>query len=87
MGTTSGVSRATIHRPGRDVAVIAVCSETVAERQTVTLTSIPLEPEKVSSRAVQLAMHPLEHPGDPDMDQIHLIEPRLVRRHSTFTAR
>jgi len=75
------------HRTGREVAVIAVCSDTVAERQTVKLTSIPLEPEKVSSLAVQLAMNLLQDPGDPDTAQIHLIKPRLVRRHSTFTAR
>lgn len=75
------------HRTGREVAVIAVCSDTVAERQTVKLTSIPLEPERVSNLAVQLAMQLLEQPGELATPRIHLIEPRIVRRHSTFTAR
>ena len=38
------------HRPGRDAAVIAVCSNTVAERQSVKLTSIPLGTREVESR-------------------------------------
>ena len=75
------------YRPGRDVAVIAVCTDDVAERQPVKLTSIALEPDRVSGLAVDLALrllegHPLPPGGSP-----YLIAPRLVRRHSTFVAR
>lgn len=75
------------HRPGRDVAVIAVCTDDVAERQPVKLTSIALEPERTSALAVDLALRLLEREALPEGVSPFLISPRLVRRHSTFVAR
>ena len=75
------------YRPGRDVAVIAVCTDDVAGRQAVKLTSIALEPERTSALAVDLALRLLEGLPLPPGASPYLIEPRLVRRHSTFVAR
>jgi len=75
------------YRPGLDVAVIAVCTDDVAEHQPVKLTSIALEPERTSALAVDLALRLLEGLPLPQGASPYLIEPRLVRRHSTFVAR
>lgn len=71
-------------RPGRDVALLAVCTDTVAERQPVRLSSVPLEPERVSTIAVEMVLALLDDEQGLAGPETRLVTPRLVRRDSTF---
>ncbi|WP_419999323.1 LacI family DNA-binding transcriptional regulator [Streptomyces boninensis] len=69
--------------PGRDVSVIALCTDDSAETTHPAVTNVSLEPREVSRRAMRtlfrlLADDPSEPPG------IDLVQPRLTRRRTTL---
>lgn len=63
-----------------DVSIVSMCTDDVAERMRVPLTSIAIPADEIGRRAVDLVMdkmHARDVPG------LTLLPPRLVRREST----
>ena len=68
----------------RDVSVVAICPDEVAERSTPPLDSVLIPAEEVGPRAVELLMRKIEGGSAPDAT---LLPPRLTARASTAAAR
>jgi DNA-binding LacI/PurR family transcriptional regulator len=68
----------------RDVSVVAICPDEVAERSTPPLDSVLIPAEEVGNRAVELLMRKIEGGSAPDAT---LLPPRLTARASTAPAR
>ncbi|BCJ68577.1 LacI family DNA-binding transcriptional regulator [Polymorphospora rubra] len=70
-------------RVPRDVSVVAICPDQVAERTRPGLSSVPIPAEEVGRNAVSLLMRKLTGAGVPDAT---LLVPTLTARSSTATA-
>ncbi|MEV0393552.1 LacI family DNA-binding transcriptional regulator [Polymorphospora rubra] len=70
-------------RVPRDVSVVAICPDQVAERTRPALSSVPIPAEEVGRNAVSLLMRKLTGAGVPDAT---LLVPTLTARSSTAAA-
>ncbi|MFD8493047.1 LacI family DNA-binding transcriptional regulator [Amycolatopsis sp. NPDC059657] len=68
----------------RDISVLAVCPEDMAEAHSTPLTSIAIPAGEVGRLAVEMAMRQLDEDGRPE---VRLLSPRLTERGSTGPAR
>jgi DNA-binding LacI/PurR family transcriptional regulator len=69
--------------PGRDVSVVGLCTDVMAEATTPEVTNVSLEPRDVSRRAMRTLFRLLDRDNPPSIDQVDLISPRLTRRQTT----
>lgn len=67
-------------RPGRDVDVVALCTDAEAEAQAVPVTAVSQQPRDVSRRAVEWLFQLLDDPGAPG--EVRLVPAHLTRRQS-----
>ncbi|MEA5054732.1 MAG: LacI family DNA-binding transcriptional regulator, partial [Propionicimonas sp.] len=67
--------------PGQDVALVAVCTDDVAESFSVPVTNVSPEPEKVSRVAMERVFNLLS--DNPQKPAVRLVSPRLTRRATT----
>jgi DNA-binding LacI/PurR family transcriptional regulator len=72
--------------PGRDVSLVGLCTDAVAEASTPALTNVSLEPRDVSRRAMQILFALLDRGGERPTEHVELIAPRLTRRSTTLPA-
>ncbi|HEY1177919.1 MAG TPA: substrate-binding domain-containing protein, partial [Phytomonospora sp.] len=72
------------HKVGKDIAVVAICPEDVAERTSPALSSVLIPAEDLGERAVSLLMSKLDGGGTPGET---LLAPRLTVRESSGEAR
>ncbi|WP_334173125.1 LacI family DNA-binding transcriptional regulator [Sinomonas sp.] len=72
---------------GKDVSVVVNCSDGLAERQRIPLTTIGFEPDEVSRRAVHMMVRDLNDPASRAHEALELIRPVLKRRKSTLHPR
>jgi DNA-binding LacI/PurR family transcriptional regulator len=70
--------------PGRDVSVIALCADAVAEELEPRVTNVSLEPRDVVRRAMQTLFRLLEPTVEGPPAAIELIPPRLTRRETVM---
>jgi DNA-binding LacI/PurR family transcriptional regulator len=80
LGWVTGCLRASGRSVPRDVAVIAICPDELAERMSTPLTSVRLPVEQLGARAVELLMCRLA--GREVVSPV-LLQPDLVVRAST----
>lgn len=66
--------------PGRDVSVVGLCPDVMAEATTPPVTNVSLEPRGVSRRAMRTLFRLLDRDHPPSID---LVAPRLTRRQTT----
>ena len=71
------------HRPGRDVSVVGLCPDVLAESTTPPVTNVSLEPREVSRRAMRTLFRLLDRDGPAAAAPVELIMPRLTRRRTT----
>ena len=83
LGPLLDAFRAAGRRVGEDLAVLAMCSDDLAERATPSLTSIAIPADEVGRQAVGLLMAKLD--GEP-VPGATLLPPRLTVRASTRAA-
>jgi Transcriptional regulators len=69
--------------PGRDVSLVALCTDVVAEQAEPPLTNLSIEPRDVSLRAMETLFKLLEPLGGAP-PAIDLVPPRLTRRDSVL---
>jgi DNA-binding LacI/PurR family transcriptional regulator len=69
--------------PGRDLAVVGLCTDDAAEAMAPAVTNVSLEPRDVSARAMRSLFALLEAHGDPPAASVELVAPRLTRRETT----
>lgn len=67
----------------RDVSVVAICPDEVAERASPALTSVLIPAEEVGRQAVSMLMRKL---NDEEVPDATLLDPRLTARDSTAPA-
>jgi len=73
--------------PGRDISVIALCADSVAQQAEPPVTNISLEPRDVSRRAVETLFWLLDpQPGRPP-EPVELVAPHLTRRQTVMPGR
>jgi DNA-binding LacI/PurR family transcriptional regulator len=72
--------------PGRDVSVIALCTDVDAEESEPPVTNVSLEPRDVSRRAMRTLFWLLEPTVTGPPPAIDLVAPRLTRRHTVMAA-
>ncbi|MHA6628808.1 LacI family DNA-binding transcriptional regulator [Pseudonocardia sichuanensis] len=72
--------------PGRDVTLVGLCTDAVAEASTPAVTNVSLEPRDVSRRAMQILFRLLDRAAEPPAELVELIPPRLTRRETTLPA-
>ncbi|KHL01040.1 LacI family DNA-binding transcriptional regulator [Sinomonas humi] len=72
---------------GKDVSVVVNCSDSLAERQRIPLTTIDFEPDQVSRRVVQMIVHDLTEPTSRSHEALELIRPVFKHRKSTIRPR
>jgi DNA-binding LacI/PurR family transcriptional regulator len=70
--------------PGRDVTVIALCSDAAAMTTVPPVTNVSTEPRDVSARAMQILFRLLERGSDAPPGGVELVAPRLTRRETTL---
>ncbi|NGN69119.1 LacI family transcriptional regulator [Streptomyces sp. A7024] len=68
--------------PGRDVSVIAICTDEAAETTQPPVTNVSLEPREVSRRAMHTLFRLLADRHEPT--GIDLVQPHLTRRRTTL---
>jgi DNA-binding LacI/PurR family transcriptional regulator len=71
-------------RPGRDVSVIALCTDATAQECEPPVTNISLEPRDVSRRAMKTLFWLFDPTPDAAPPAIDLVAPRLTRRGSVI---
>ncbi len=69
---------------GRDVAVVGLCTDAVAEAAQPMVTNVSLEPRDVSRRAVRMLFRLLDRGAAPEPVGVELVSPRLSRRETTI---
>ncbi|WP_345711745.1 substrate-binding domain-containing protein, partial [Kineococcus glutinatus] len=69
--------------PGRDVPVVALCTDATAEAVEPPVTNVSLEPRDVSRRAMRILFALLDDEQDAPPSGVTLVQPRLTRRAST----
>jgi DNA-binding LacI/PurR family transcriptional regulator len=70
--------------PGRDVSLVALCTDVVAEQADPPLTNLSIEPRDVSLRAMETLFRLLEPSLAGAPPAIDLLPPRLTRRDSVL---
>ncbi|MEJ3652300.1 LacI family DNA-binding transcriptional regulator [Actinomycetes bacterium KLBMP 9759] len=70
--------------PGRDVSLVGLCTDAVAEASTPQVTNVSLEPRDVSRRAMSTLFRLLDRRDDPAAELVELVTPRLTRRQTTL---
>jgi DNA-binding LacI/PurR family transcriptional regulator len=70
--------------PGRDVSLIALCTDVVAEQAEPPLTNLSIEPRDVSLRAMETLFSLLERTSTGSPPTVDLVPPRLTRRESVM---
>jgi len=70
--------------PGRDLSLIALCTDAAAEAVTPAVTNVSLEPRDVSRRAMQILFQLLDRGQEQPSELVQLIPPRLTRRRTTL---
>ncbi|WP_232660747.1 LacI family DNA-binding transcriptional regulator [Pseudonocardia sp. TRM90224] len=70
--------------PGRDVSLVGLCTDAVAETSTPQVTNVSLEPRDVSRRAMSTLFRLLDRRDDPAAELVELVTPRLTRRETTL---
>jgi DNA-binding LacI/PurR family transcriptional regulator len=71
--------------PGRDLSVVGLCPDVLAEGTTPPVTNVSLEPRDVSRRAMRTLFRLLDPGGSGPVAPVELIPPRLTRRRTTLT--
>ncbi|MFI7540752.1 LacI family DNA-binding transcriptional regulator [Actinoplanes sp. NPDC049599] len=69
--------------PGRDLSVVGLCPDVLAEGMTPPVTNVSLEPRDVSRRAMRTLFRLLDRDRAEVADQVDLVAPRLTRRRTT----
>jgi DNA-binding LacI/PurR family transcriptional regulator len=69
---------------GRDVPVVALCTDAAAEATHPMVTNVSLEPRDVSRRAVRTLFRLLDRDAAPEQAGVELVTPRLSRRETTI---
>lgn len=69
---------------GRDVPVVGLCTDAVAEATQPMVTNVSLEPRDVSRRAVRTLFRLLERDAEREPAGVELVSPRLSRRETTI---
>ena len=75
--------------PGRDLSLVALCTDSAAEDGSPALTNVSLEPRDVSRRAMQALFRLLDRSteaAEPPTELVELVTPRLTRRETTLPA-
>ena len=72
-------------RPGRDLDVVALCTDAEAEAMPVPVTAVSQQPRDVSRRAVEWLFQLLDDPSAPG--EVRLVPATLARRQSVRPAR
>src|SRR6476646_5977614 len=70
--------------PGRDVSLVALCTDVVAEQAEPPLTNLSIEPRDVSLRAMETLFWLLEPTSAGTPPAVDLVSPRLTRRESVL---
>ena len=70
--------------PGRDVSLVALCTDVVAEQAEPPLTNLSIEPRDVSLRAMETLFRLLEPSSAGAPPAVDLLPPRLTRRESVL---
>jgi DNA-binding LacI/PurR family transcriptional regulator len=71
------------HVPGRDLSVVGLCPDALAEDLTPPVTNVSLEPRDVSRRAMRTLFRLLDREHAAPAVPVELISPRLTRRRTT----
>jgi hypothetical protein len=71
------------HLPGRDLSVVGLCPDVLAESTTPPVTNVSLEPRDVSRRAMRTLFQLLDRDRTAPVEPVDLIAPRLTRRRTT----
>ena len=72
------------HRPGRDLSVVGLCPDALAESTTPPVTSVSLEPRDVSRRAMRTLFRLLDRDHPTAAAPVELVAARLTRRQTTL---
>ena len=70
--------------PGRDVTVVGLCTDAVAEATMPPVTNVSTEPRTVSALAMQTLFRALERDRQEPPGGVELVTPRLTRRGTTL---
>jgi DNA-binding LacI/PurR family transcriptional regulator len=70
--------------PGRDVSLVALCTDVVAEQAEPPLTNLSIEPRDVSLRAMETLFWLLEPTSAGAPPAVDLLPPRLTKRDSVL---
>ena len=70
--------------PGRDLSVVGVCPDVVADNMIPPVSNVSVEPKDVSRRAMQILFSLLDRDAAPPPGQVQLVAPRLTRRRTTL---
>jgi DNA-binding LacI/PurR family transcriptional regulator len=70
--------------PGRDLSLVALCTDVVAEQAEPPLTNLSIEPRDVSLRAMETLFWLLEPTSSGAPPAVDLLPPRLTRRESVL---
>jgi len=70
--------------PGRDVSLVALCTDVVAEQAEPPLTNLSIEPRDVSLRAMETLFWLIEPTSADAPPAVDLLPPRLTRRESVL---
>lgn len=71
--------------PGRDLSVVGLCPDVMAEAVIPPVSNVSLEPRDVSRRAMQTLFRLLNRDEQPPAGQVELVAPRLTLRQTTLT--
>jgi DNA-binding LacI/PurR family transcriptional regulator len=69
--------------PGREVSVVGLCPDVLAEGTTPPVTNVSLEPRDVSRRAMRTLFRLLDRDGSAAIEPVDLVTPRLTPRRTT----
>jgi len=69
--------------PGRDLSVVGLCPDVLAESSTPPVTNVSLEPRDVSRRAMRTLFRLLDRDRAAAVEPVDLVTPRLTRRRTT----
>ena len=72
------------HRPGRDLSVVGLCPDALAESTTPPVTNVSLEPRDVSRRAMRTLFRLLDRDRPTAAAPVELVAARLTRRQTTL---
>jgi DNA-binding LacI/PurR family transcriptional regulator len=70
--------------PGRDLSLVALCTDVVAEQAEPPLTNVSIEPRDVSLRAMETLFWLLEPTSAAAPPAVDLVAPRLTKRDSVL---